>query len=813
MRKMILIFLLAGWTFATFAQITLRGKVKGTDGQGLPGASVQLMDTYLGQTTGADGSFVFTHLKEGRYAVNVSYVGYESSETAILLDKSVELELNLTPAMVYTGEVLVSASRARAKTPVAYTDVEGKEIRSRSMGQDIPYLLVLTPSFVPTSDAGNGIGYTAFRVRGTDINRINVTMNGIPMNDAESHSTFFVDFPDLVSSVENVQIQRGAGTSTNGGAAFGASVNLQTLTLNRSPYARLAASAGSYHNSRKTVSLGTGLLGEKITIDARLSGIRSDGYIDRASSDLKSWFVSAGYHSANTILKVNLFSGLEETYQAWNGVPSVRLLNDPEGMNRYAEHGHFTPEETAHMLSSDSRTFNLYTYRNQVDHYRQDHAQLYFSHRITPVLNMNLALHHTYGRGYYEQFKARQKFSNYGLPKPSVGGSEISRTDLVRRKWLDNDFYGTVFSLNLLKNRVDFSLGGGWNRYDGRHFGKLIWGEHLGDIEPDYEWYRNMGTKTDFNSYAKLNYELKPGINLFGDIQYRYVGYQISGMDDDLRFLDQQHRYHFLNPKGGLFFSIHPAHDLFISFARAQREPNRDNFVDTPPGSHLPEHERLNDLEAGWNMKGTNFSTGVCLYLMRYRDQLVQTGRINDVGAPVMTNVGKSHRAGVEWQWVLRLARTLKWNANLALSRNRIMDYTEYVDDWDTGNQKSFFLGTTILAFSPSVTGNSLVEWTPGRFSVSLGSMFTGRQFIDNTSSDDRELDAYFVSNLKAAYTIRTKLIGEIKVHFLVNNLFNTKYESNAWVYSYYLGGTRFKSDGYFPQAGTHVMAGIEIDL
>jgi iron complex outermembrane receptor protein len=810
---MVFVLLLVGWTFATFAQITLKGKVKGIDGQPLPGANVQLNDTYLGQTTSSDGSFIFTNLKEDRYVVKVTYVGYEPSETAILLDKPVEIELVLTPAMVFTGEVLVSATMVRAKTPVAYTNVEEKELRNKAMGQDIPFLLMLTPSFIPTSDAGNGIGYTTFRVRGTDANRINVTMNGIPMNDAESHSTFFVDFPDLVSSVENVQIQRGAGTSTSGAAAFGASVNLQTLTLNRSPYARLAASAGSYHTLRKTISLGTGLLGNKITIDTRLSGIYSDGYIDRATSDLKSWYLSAGFHSANTILKVNLFSGLEETYQAWNGVPSVRLLNDQEGMKRYGEHGHFTAEETAHMISSGSRTFNLYTYKNQVDHYRQDHSHFYFSHRFTPELNLNLALHHTYGRGYYEQFKANQKFSSYGLPKPSVGGNEISRSDLIRRKWLDNDFYGTVFSLNYQRNRIDFLLGGGWNRYDGRHFGKLIWGEYLGSIEPDYEWYRNMGTKTDFNSYAKLNFELKPGINLFGDIQYRNIGYRISGIDDDLRYLDQQHRYHFLNPKAGLFFSIHPSHGLYLSIARAQREPNRDNFVDTPPGNPLPEHERLNDLEAGWNIKGTVFSTGICLYLMIYRDQLVHTGRINDVGAPVMTNVEKSHRAGIEWQWALRLARNVRWNANITLSRNRISDFTEYVDDWDSGTQKSFFLGTTDLAFSPSVTGNSLLEWTPGRYSINLGSIFSGRQFIDNTSSNDRELDAYFVSNLKAAYTISTKVMGEIKVHLLVNNLFNTKYESNAWVYSYYLGGKRYKSDGYFPQAGTHLMAGIEISL
>lgn len=810
---MVLVLLLSGWTIASLAQVTLKGNVKGIDGQPLPGANVMIRDTYLGQTTGADGNFMFTHLKEGKYVLKATFVGYEPYETEILLDKPAELNFILTPAMVFTEEVLVSAYRAKERTPVAYSDVDGKELRSRNMGQDIPYLLVLTPSFVPTSDAGNGIGYTAFRVRGTDMNRINVTMNGIPMNDAESHSTFFVDFPDLISSVENIQVQRGAGTSTNGGAAFGASINLQTLSLNRTPYARLATSAGSYHTSRKSISMGTGLLGKKITLDARLSGIKSDGFIDRAASDLKSWFVSGGYYSSNTILKANLFSGLEETYQAWNGVPSVRLLNDTAGMMRYGEHGLLSREETAQMMSSDSRTYNLYTYRNQVDHYRQDHAQFYFSHRFSAALNLSLALHHTYGRGYYEQFKTGQKFSGYGLPKPSVGGSEISRTDLVRRKWLDNDFYGTVFSLNHRQGRTDFSLGGGWNRYDGRHFGRVIWGEYLGNIEPDQEWYRNLGTKTDFNCYVKLSYELLPGLNLFGDIQFRNIGYQITGTDDDLRRLDQQHRYHFLNPKAGLFYSITSAQNIFISFAQAHREPNRDNFVDTPPGNPLPQHEKLNDLEAGWNIKGRGFSAGICLYLMSYRDQLVHTGQINDVGAPVMTNVGKSYRNGIEWQGALRVSKNLKWDANLSVSRNKIRNFTEYVDDWDTGIQRSSYLGTTDLAFSPSVSGNSQIEWTPGRLSFILASMITGRQFVDNTSSSGRDLDAYFISNFKAAYTFSKTLVGEIKVHIHVNNLFNTRYESNAWVYSYYLGGTRYKSDGYFPQAGTHMMAGIEITL
>ncbi len=813
MKKLILLLLMQFGVIVSFPQVTLKGIVTGEDNKPLPGANVVLMNTYYGQTTGADGSFVFDHLRRGNYILAVSFIGYDRKEIGINAEKSVEMTVQLTPKIIFTEEVLVRATRAQGKMPVAYTDIGSDKLQSRNMGQDIPYLLALTPSFVATSDAGTGIGYTGFRIRGTDLNRINVTMNGIPLNDAESHSTFFVDFPDLVSSAENVQVQRGAGTSVNGGAAFGASINLQTLALNRLPYAGVHSSAGSFNTFKNTLSLGTGLIGQKFTFDARLSGITSDGFIDRAWSNLKSYFVSAGYYSAGTVLKANIFTGWEETYQAWNGVPSVRLKNDLAGMQLYEEHGLLSSKETAEMIASGNRTYNLYTYKNQVDHYQQDHYQFYFSHRFTPDLNLNIALHYTYGRGYYEEFKAGQKFGNYGLAKPVINGSEISRTDLVRRKWLDNDYYGAVFSLNYLKNKMDFSWGGGWNKYDGRHFGKLIWGQYLGNIDPDYEWYRNKGIKKDFNTYARLSYELISGFNLFADIQYRFISYRIEGIDDDLRQLDQQHLYNFFNPKTGVYYHINSSQNFYLSFARTHREPNRDNFVDTPPGGIPPDYETLNDLEAGWNVLSAGYNTGICLYRMKYHDQLALTGQINDVGAPVMINVDKSYRMGIELSWGIRLASDLIWDANITLSHNKIIDFTEYVDDWDTGGQKSFNLGNTDLVFSPCVTGNSQLEWSPGKFSINLISTYIGKQFIDNTSSTDRILDAYFINSIKAGCTFSNSFFKEMKVNVMVNNLLNARYESNAWVYSYFLGGTRYKMDGYFPQAGINFMVGIDIKI
>jgi iron complex outermembrane recepter protein len=794
-------------------QLTLKGIVTGTENEPLPGASIVLENSYYGVSSGIDGRFEFSHLKPGEYTLYVSFIGYEPFRKDLMLEKDDEMDIRLEPKNVYTEEIIVKATRAHDKMPVAYSNVSIESLQSANMGQDLPYLLATSPSLVATSDAGNGVGYTSFRIRGTDLTRINVTVNGIPLNDAESHITYFVDQPDLASSGTDVQIQRGIGTSSNGGAAFGATINMQTLSLNPVPYGSFQSSAGSFNTFKNTLSAGTGLIDKKFSIDVRLSKINSDGFIDRAFSNLKSFFVSGGYYSANTVLKANIWSGWEETYQAWNGVPSVRLNNDPEGMKLYGEHGLYSAPETAEMIASNSRTYNLYTYENQVDHYQQDHYQLHFSHRFTPYLNVNAALHYTYGRGYYEEFKREQKFGNYALAKPVINGSEISRTDLIRRKWLDNDFYGTVFSLLWQKQKFECTWGGGWNRYDGRHFGKLVWAAAAVETLPGYEWYRNRGTKTDFNSYAKVIYTLTRKLTLNADFQYRGISYQISGQDDDLRLLDQQHDYLFINPKAGIFYQPDASHAIYLSFARSNREPNRDNFTDTPPGGKLPEPEALNDWEAGWNFRSVNTSFSVNLFGMFYHNQLALTGQINDVGAPIMTNVKRSYRAGLELQGGLKLLSTLRWDANATFSRNKIADFTEFVDDWDTGEQKSFHLGTTDLAFSPVLTAGSQMVWNPGRFTFRLVSSFTGKQFIDNSSSGDRILNPWFVSNLITEYSLKTRLCKSVTFHLMINNLFNSEYESNAWVYSYIYGGGRFKMDGYFPQAGINFMAGLDITL
>jgi iron complex outermembrane recepter protein len=795
---------------ASMGQHNLKGIVTGNN-EPLPGASIVVDNTFYGVSARGDGSFELKNLRKGEYRLMVSFIGFETREIEVLIPSQKEVRIDLEPASVMTGEVLVSATRATGKTPVAFTNLGSEEISRRNMGQDIPYLLQLTPSFVATSDAGAGVGYTNFRIRGTDLNRINVTVNGIPLNDPESHGTWFVDQPDLASSLENVQIQRGVGTSTNGAAAFGATIDLQTNTLNREAYAEYQTAHGSFNTWKNSVRAGTGLLNDKFSFDARLSKITSDGFIDRAYSDLKSFFVAGGYHAENTVIKANVFSGLETTYQAWWGVPSVRLNNDLEGMQRYEEHWLYSPQKTREMIDSDSRTYNYYTYENQVDHYQQDHYQLHFSHKFNPSLNVNASGFYIRGKGYYESYRSNQDLEDYQLPVIETGDETIESTDLVNRKWLDNHFYGLTYSLNYQKGKNEFTLGGGWNTYDGDHYGNVIWGQFLGLADPNHEYYRNKGLKKDLNLFGKNNYQLFETLNLFVDLQYRKIDYTIDGIDDDLRDISQHHEFNFFNPKMGLSFTPAANQKLYFLFAIANREPNRAAYVDAVPHVMQPVHETLHDWELGYEYKSGIFSGAVNFYFMNYNNQLVFTGEINDVGAPIMVNVADSYRAGAELQSGVIITRNLQWQGNATFSRNKIENFTEFVDNWDTWGQEVFYLGTTDIAFSPNIIANSQLLFEPARnLRLEFISSYVGKQYIDNTSSADRSLDAYFVNNLRAGYTFRSNSFNEIVFRVAVNNLFNEMYESNAWVYSYILGGERYKMDGYYPQAGRHFMLGID---
>lgn len=797
------------------AQVKLSGRIlDGSTKQPLIGATIAVTGTNTGVVSDENGDFSMSLRQKNNGKIKVSFIGYveQKLDISALADKFTTIELE--PNQYLTEEVFVYSTRAGQKTPTATTTITRDEISSRNIGQDVPYMLSSTPSFVSTSDAGAGVGYTGFRIRGTDDNRVNITVNGVPINDAESHGVWFVNMPDFMSSVEDMQVQRGVGTSTLGAGAFGASINMQTNSLKRDAYAEYSVSAGSFNTMKNTVRVGSGLINDHFSIEARLSKINSDGFIDRAFSDLKSFFVSGGFYSDNTIVKLNIFSGKQTTYQAWNGVPSVRLNDDMEGMKLYGDHGLISERQTEEMIASNSRTYNLYTYDNETDNYQQDHYQLLASHCFNSALCLNVALHYTRGYGYYEQERIDDKLSNYGLPAISLGDTVISRTDLIRQKLMSNDFYGATFSLVFQNDKSDATFGGGWNCFDGDHFGKIIWMKMANDTPKDFEWYNNNGLKKDLNLYLKYNYAITSELNIYADMQYRNIDYKIDGLDDDFRDITQTHIFNFFNPKLGLMYQPSKRQKVYASWSVANREPNRDNYTDAKPGNE-PTSERLNDFEVGYSYKSKRFSAGANLYYMSYKNQLILTGEINDVGDAIMTNVDKSYRTGIELMAAVKIAKPLTWNVNATFSQNKIIDFVEYVDNWDnweTGEQSVFVLGNTDIAFSPKAIVSSTLDYHPIKnMEISLLSQYVGKQFIDNSMSEDRVLDAYFVNNLKASYSIYPKWINEVRFSLLVNNIFNTEYETDAWIYSYIYGEQRYKMDGYFPQAGTNFLFGIDI--
>ncbi len=786
------------------AQHVLNGRVIGDNNQALDGASIQLKGLHKGTISDQSGNFVLENVPDGEYQLIISYLGYETMVRTLSVQESLDLGDIYLAKQSYQGEeVTISAIRAGEKTPIAYTNLDKDEIRGNNVGKDIPYIMKLTPSLVTSSDAGNGIGYTSMRIRGTDANRINVTVNGIPLNDAESHGVFWVDLPELASSTDQIQIQRGVGTSTNGAGAFGATVNLQTEMLSKKPYASYDLSAGSFNTLRNSLSAGTGLIHDRFAFDIRLSDIHSDGYIDRSRTDLQSYYISGGYYGNKSSLKFITFGGFEEVYQAWGGVPSDMLSTDRtyNGMGAYTD----TSGQVAY-------------YDNQVDHYDQIHYQIHYSREITRDLHANVALHYTKGSGYYEEYESDQDFAEYSMKYPIIGTDTITSTDLVRRKWLDNDFYGAIASVTYDGEMSNAIIGGGWNTYDGQHFGKVIWAKYMGDNEIGHQWYSGAGYKTDWNVYGKYYYNFGDQLTVFGDLQFRGIQYDISGKDANNRDVTQEHSFLFFNPKAGLTWIPVTGQRAFFSFGRTNREPNRNNYTDAPEGN-TPVQETLQDAELGYRMEGSIFTGALTLYYMDYTNQLVLTGEINEVGYPIMTNVADSYRAGAEFEFAANFYDKIHWSGNLTLSRNEILDYTNYIDNWDYWDdpanepyQVEEYIGKSTLAFSPSIVASNLIEYYFNEELVfGLSSKYVGKQFIDNSSNPDYTIDPYLVNDLRVSYDLHPKWIDRMELSILVSNLLNAQYETNAWLYRYYSGGVEGYYDGYYPQAGRHITLGLQL--
>ncbi|MBR1594398.1 MAG: TonB-dependent receptor [Alloprevotella sp.] len=675
-------------------------------------------------------------------------------------------------------EATVTATRASRHTPVAFTNLSRQELDKRNFGQDIPYLLATTPSVTMASDAGAGIGYTYLRIRGTDPTRINVTANGIPLNDAESNALYWVNMGDFASSLGSIQVQRGVGTSTNGSGAFGASVNMQTENATPKPFFRLDGSAGSYGTHKESAQFSTGMLGKHWAVNGRLSNIGTDGYIDRASANLYSYFLQAGYYSERRLVKFLTFNGTERSYLSWD----YATREDQQAHGRtYNPSGKYKDAEG-----------NTRFYKDQVDDYHQQHYQFHWTERFSPALTLNAALHYTRGLGYYETYKADRKLYEYAL-ESTLG----SRSDLVRRKYSSADFYGTVLSLNYKKDGLDVIFGGGWNKYDGRHYGKVMWVRQFqGDILPQQPYYRNWAHKQDLNIYGRANWEIVKGLTGYLDLQYRYVDFDMYGPCDEwygpgqpVRF-NYHENFSFFNPKAGFYYDITPHHNVYVSHAIAHKEPTRNDYEDAVWSASKPRSERLDDTELGYKYRSEKFSAGVNFYLMKYKDQFVLTGEQDQNGEFVARNVGDSYRRGVELTAAWKPLQWFRWDYNMTWSHNRIKDYTVVLDD--TG--EAYNLGDTPISYSPSLIANNIFAFDYKGFTASLHTQYVGRQYMTNTGfrsfrQDDQDvslmLDDYCVSNLDLSYAFRNiRFARSLSLGITIYNLFAKKYDANGAAYA-----------------------------
>jgi len=690
-------------------------------------------------------------------------------------------------------EVLVKSIRVDTDSPITHSNVDKEELAKTNLGQDIPVLLNYLPSVVTTSDAGAGIGYTYIRVRGSDASRVNITINGIPYNDSESQGTFWVNMPDFASSIENLQLQRGVGTSTNGSGSFGASLNILSDGVSDNAFSEIGIAGGSFNSQKYNVKFSTGLLNDHFEVSGRLSKITSDGYIDRASSDLKSYFLQGAFINDNTLIKALVFGGKEKTYQAWYGIDAETLEND----RTYNPAGIYTDDDG-----------NVKFYDNETDNYSQDHYQLFWNQKINNNWTTNLGLNYTYGRGYYEQYKEDEDFVFYNFEPIEIGGEVINTTDLIRRRWLDNDFYVINANANYKKDNLEVSTGIFYSHYDGDHFGEVIWAKYASNSEIRDRYYEGNGKKNEFTVFAKATYKFKEKWSIYGDLQGRFLTYKTSGLTSDRVPLEVNEKYNFFNPKTGLSYELSNKNQLYVSYGKAHREPRRADFE-----NGITKPEKLDDYELGWRFKAQKNTINTNIYFMNYKDQLVLTGAIDDTGAPLRATSGKSYRLGLEIDATFLIGDNFRILPNLALSSNKNLDFVSPIDG------ELVNLGTTNLSFSPNIVAGNKFEYEPiTNLQLGLYTKYVGEQYMGNVDSDVSKLDAYFVNDFNISYTIdNIPFLREIVVTGLVNNIFNIKYVSNGYYYTYDdtwtdpTTTTTIEGTGYYPQATINFLVGAAV--
>ncbi|MBL7922627.1 MAG: TonB-dependent receptor [Bacteroidia bacterium] len=815
MKHFFLVLLFAGFAGHGSAQFSLSGTLRDTRQKPVAGVLVSLENTLYQTSSDVHGYFEFNRLPAGNYTLTLRSLGFMDVHQTLDLKANEKIIIDLVPKTHLAEEVTVSATRSGGQKGMAVQQINREEIEKLNTGQDLPYLLQLLPSSVITSDAGNGIGYTGIRIRGSDPSRINVTINGIPLNDAESQQVYWVNLPDFASSAENIEVTRGAGTSTNGAGAFGGSINVLSRQLNDSAFLESSHAFGSFNTLKNNLSFGTGLLRDHFSFEGRLSRISSDGYIDRASSDLKSYYFSGAYKDRNKVLRLNIFSGKEITYQSWYGVPESRIQGNRNAMLEYSIRNGLSEEETQNLLNS-GRNYNYYTYDDQTDNYQQDHYQLLFSQSIQNAWLLNIALHATRGRGYYEEYKNGQDLNEYGIPAIVLQDTTITSSDLIRRRWLDNWFYGMTWSLQYQVNpRLQLTAGGAANRYDGDHFGEVIWARFAGNSEIRRRYYENNATKDDVNAYLKAGWQVTRKLNVFADVQYRGVRYAFTGPDDQGNPSPQDASLDFFNPKTGISYLPSSRLELYASVSVAHKEPNRDDYTESSLQSR-PQAERLIDYEAGAKWKSRILSSGLNFYFMDYFDQLVLTGKINDVGSYTRSNIRRSYRSGVELQASCRLHPRLLLNGNLTFSENKIRKFIEYTDLYDAdfqylGQAADTFRNSTI-AFSPSLSSGVQLMYQPFKGTeVNFILRYVSGQYLDNTENKDRSLPAYTVADIRLGLSPEVRWCRKLRFDVLLNNVFSSLYSSNGYTYGYVYDSTRIQENFYYPQAEFNVTGQVTL--
>ncbi len=785
MRILLSVFFVVVFQLIGFSQFTVKGVVTNENGEKIDFASVFIKETSYATSSIQDGSYRITDVEPGEYVVKASFIGYESVEKRIIVTDTTLVDFVLGGDIFQLSEIQIESTRAATEDPIPYSTIEAEEIQSRNIAQDVPYMLRWMPSVTVTSDAGAGIGYTGIRVRGSEASRTNVTINGVPLNDSESQAVFWVNMPDFLANVQDIQVQRGVGVSTNGTSAFGATVHLNTQNLRQNSFAILSGGIGSYNTNKASVHLGTGVMNNMYSIEGRFSVINSDGYIDRASSNLNSYFLSASRIEEGSSLRLNVFSGGEVTYQAWNGLPyqflDTRRTFNTAGTKALEDPYNQQPGEEP--------------YENEVDNYRQNHVQLIYNKALRDDVSLNVTGHLTQGEGYFENYENDQFSPDYEIPDSIF-------QDIVTQRWLDNLFYGVIYSLEVKKELFNFILGGGVNQYSGLHYGDVVWRESIPDsIQSNFRYYTNTALKREANAYARLNVKLG-NFHPFVDLQVRSLSYSGKGEDSNGNILDFSDGKNFINPKVGMSYIPNKSHKAFIFYGITNREPGRSEYTDVAPGV-IPQHETLNDMEIGYELTTKLLDVNVTFYDMQYDNQLVPVGELSDVGEPIRTNIEDSYRRGVELGALAKLNERISIGYYGTFSQNKAVNFTEFVDVWDDGSQIEIQHENTDLAYSPNqlhtvVTNFSILPVTSKqKVNVQANYKYVGSQFLDNTSSEFAKLDDFNYVDMQIQYGTSFKKVKNLTLTLQLNNVLNNRYVSNGWVYRYQAGFDNTQFDPY----------------